>query len=167
MVNIVLCSACYAAGTSLLCRFGTPQTLILRLVFALLPANSFVSPSYAPFARKSFLSPTYAKTGGWGAFSCASFTSFASITSVPLATRHSLARRSFSGGGPLATNSNHSRTIGNCCPTSRTRSNIYHYSKYPCRRADNFVSGTHHCTSAIPGSSRNAFFQLCTVNCRL
>src|SRR5208282_6874611 len=46
--------------------------------------------------------------------------------------------RSFSGGGSLATNSDHSRTIGNCCPTSRTRSNIYHYIKYPCRRADIF-----------------------------
>src|SRR5208337_3965077 len=28
-------------------------------------------------------------------------------------------------------------TIGNCCPTSRTRSNMYHYITYPCRRADN------------------------------
>ncbi|MGO9073965.1 MAG: amino acid permease [Terriglobales bacterium] len=33
-------------------------------------------------------------------------------------------------------NSTHSRTIGNCCPTSRTRSYIYHYITYPCRRAD-------------------------------
>src|SRR5271157_1000107 len=31
------------------------------------------------------------------------------------------------------------RTIGNRCPTSRTRSHIYHYIKYPCRRADIFV----------------------------
>src|SRR5271157_5511085 len=31
-----------------------------------------------------------------------------------------------------------SRTIGNCCPTSRTRSNMYHYITYPCRLADNF-----------------------------
>jgi len=62
-----------------------------------------------------------------------------------LATSHSLSRRSFSGGGPLATNSNHSRTTGNCCPTSRTRFNIYHYITYPCRHADNFVSATDHC----------------------
>jgi len=63
--------------------------------------------------------------------------------------------------------SDHSRTIGNCCPTSRTHYNIYHYLKYPCRCADNFVSRTDHCTSAIPGLSRNAFFQPCTANCRL
>ncbi len=43
-----------------------PQTLSLRLVFALLPANSFVSRSYAPFARKSNHSRTYAKQGWWG-----------------------------------------------------------------------------------------------------
>src|SRR5208283_3165017 len=43
-----------------------------------------------------------------------------------------------SGGGSPATNSDHSRTIGNCCPTSRTRSKIYHYITYPCRRADIF-----------------------------
>ena len=57
----------------------------------------------------------------------------------PLATRHSLARRSFSGGGPLATNSNHFRTIGNCGLTSRTRFNMYHYITYLCRGADNFI----------------------------
>jgi hypothetical protein len=38
----------------------------------------------------------------------------------------------------LATISNHSRTIGNCCPARRTRSNIYHYITYPCWRADIF-----------------------------
>jgi hypothetical protein len=38
----------------------------------------------------------------------------------------------------LAFRTSHSRTIGNCCPTSRARSNVYHYITYRCRRADNF-----------------------------
>src|SRR5208283_5470583 len=42
--------------------------------------------------------------------------------------------------GSLATHSNHSRSIGNCCPTSCTRSHIYHYITYPCPRADNFAA---------------------------
>jgi len=46
-----------------------------------------------------------------------------------LATRHS----------SLATLPNHSRTIGNCGPTNRTRSYIYHYITYRCRRADIFA----------------------------
>ena len=69
------------------------------------------------------------------------------LPSLPRASRgaisakgHSLARRSFSGGGPPVTDSNHSRTVGNCCPTSRTRSNSYHYITYPCRCADNFAA---------------------------
>src|SRR5208337_4658812 len=28
--------------------------------------------------------------------------------------------------------------MGNCCPTSRTSSIVYHYITYQCRRADNF-----------------------------
>ena len=99
------------------------------------PAKSFVSPTSKKFARKSFVSPTYAKTGGWGGVSLFAFCSplprilcyaFFLCRLIFLATSHS----------SLTTNSNHSRTIGNCCPTSRTRSNIYHYIKYPCRRAD-------------------------------
>src|SRR5208337_4033490 len=61
---------CYAEGTLLLCRFGTPRHLICTKN----SVNSFVSPSpRASFAKgtsthspKSFVSPTYAKTGGGG-----------------------------------------------------------------------------------------------------
>jgi len=107
-VTIVLCSTCYAAGpatssgtrttwTRLLCHFGTPHALALRRTFALPHAKSNYSRTSTNCARKSNHSRTlvpseaegYAKTGGWGALSCASFTSFASITSVPLATCHS------------------------------------------------------------------------------
>jgi len=50
----------------LLCHFGTPHTFALRLPFALAPSNSFVSPTSRKSARNPFVSPTYAKTGGWG-----------------------------------------------------------------------------------------------------
>jgi hypothetical protein len=69
-----------------------------------------------------------------------------------LATKSNYSRTS----GRLARNSNYSRTYanpgvggkrhsfsrstGNCCPTSRTRSHIYHYITYQCRRADIFAS---------------------------
>ena len=58
----------------------------------------------------------------------------------PLVTRLPAEASAEECHSPLATNSNHSRTIGNCCPTSRTRSNIYHYITCPCRRADNFAA---------------------------
>jgi len=38
-----------------------------------------------------------------------------------------------------ATSSSHSRTIGNCCPTSGTNSNMYHCIRWQCRRADIFA----------------------------
>jgi len=60
----VICFPCYAEGTPPFCHFGTRRTLTLRLVFALLPTNSFVSPSYAPCSRKSNDSRTYAKHRG-------------------------------------------------------------------------------------------------------
>lgn len=41
---------------------------------------------------------------------------------------------------PSSTKSVHSGTMGNRCPTSRTRSHIYHYITYPCRHADIFAS---------------------------
>src|SRR5208337_3877568 len=77
MVNSVVCFPSHAEGTLLLCQFGSPRhpirdannalhTLVLCLFFALAPANSFVSPSCTPFSCKSFVSPTYAKTWGWG-----------------------------------------------------------------------------------------------------
>jgi hypothetical protein len=113
-------------------------------LFPLHPRNAPVTPLFPLHPQKH---------GGRGV---SLLTSFASLTSSA----------SFPSSFPLATNSNHSRTIGNCCPTSRTRSNIYHYITYPCRRADNFASATDHGKSAIPGSSRNALFQLSTVNCR-
>jgi len=103
-----------------------PHTRAFRPVFALSHAKSNHSRTSAAFARKSNYSRTYAKHRG------GRFFLFPSLPSPPLLPL--LPSRS-----SLATNSNHSRTIGNCCPTRRTRSNIYHHITYPCRRADIFI----------------------------
>src|SRR5208282_2588100 len=66
MVNSMLCSTRYAAGMLPLCHFGTPQTLAVRLVFALLHAKSNYSHTSTKRVRKSNYSRTYAKQGGWG-----------------------------------------------------------------------------------------------------
>jgi hypothetical protein len=71
----------------------------------------------------------------------------ATFSSSPLACPPTLQRR-------RATNSNPSHSIGNCCPTSRTRSHIYHYIKYPCRRADNFRATPQYTVSTSVSQSR-------------
>src|SRR5271157_1833837 len=83
--------------------------------------------SPAPKYPLSPIIPVHPKNSGGGAVFL-----FPSLPSPPLLPL--LPSRS-----SLATNSNHSRTIGNCCPTRRTRSNIYHHITYPCRRADIFI----------------------------
>jgi hypothetical protein len=65
-VNNVLCFTCYAERTLLLCHFGAPHTLALRLAFALSHAKSNYSRTSAKCARKSNHSRTYAITGGGG-----------------------------------------------------------------------------------------------------
>jgi len=49
-------------------HFEPSHTLVLRLSFALAPANSFASPTSKKITRKFFVSPTYAKTGGGDIF---------------------------------------------------------------------------------------------------
>ena len=72
-------STCYAGGpakspgtqtarTPLRRHFEPSHTLVLRLSFALAPANSFASPTSKKITRKFFVSPTYAKTGGGDIF---------------------------------------------------------------------------------------------------
>jgi hypothetical protein len=62
------------------------------------------SPTYAPLRRKSNDSPTYAKTGGWGLFPAPTFKYHLKCRRADISsfTEPSLARRSFSEGGPLA-----------------------------------------------------------------
>src|SRR5208337_3365619 len=62
MVNSVLCFACYAAGTLLLCHFEPPHSLTRTEI----SAKSNHSRTSGKFARKSNYSRTYAKTGGVG-----------------------------------------------------------------------------------------------------
>jgi hypothetical protein len=62
----MLSYGCYAEGTRLLCHFGTPHNLALRLVFALSHAKSNYSRTSTKCSRKSNHSRTYAKTGGGG-----------------------------------------------------------------------------------------------------
>ena len=121
-----------------LCHFGPHHILTFRHAFAQPHAKSNYSRTSTKYTRKSNHSRTYAKTGGWGLYPFACRSPFLCVPCVLcggpdplflLATRHQ----------PLATNSDHSRTIGNCCPTSRTRFHSYHYITYPCRRADNFA----------------------------
>ena len=168
------------AGTRPLCHFEPFHTLTRPGI----SAKSNHSRTSKKFSRKSNDSRTYAKTGGWGLTFQLSTGHLAkdahperaaraegSLRLLPLfsmlASRMPAEASAEEGRSSLATHSNHSRTIGNRCPTSRTCSKSYHYIKYPCRRADNFVSGTHHGKRAIPGSPRTAFFQLPTVNSRL
>src|SRR5208283_4303216 len=127
---------CYAAGTLLLCHFG-PSHPLTRTENS---PKSNHSRTSKKFSRKFNYSRTYAKTGGWGSKNvisnrrpairkqeeCSSLSRL-----LWLATRHSL----------LSTDSNHSRTFGNCYPTSRTSSNIYHYIKYPLSARRQFCSG--------------------------
>ena len=60
---------------------NAPHTLLFCLFFALAPAKSFVSPTSRKAARKCFVSPTYAKTGGWGYLQmCSPITLLFSVT---------------------------------------------------------------------------------------
>src|SRR5208283_1903589 len=139
-VNNVLCFTCYAAGpakssgtqtawTCLLCHFGTPHTLALRRTFAL------------PHTKSNH-SRTYAKTGGWGLCyphgNVPEICRRADILISGEQYRNSpKCRFQFRACCQLSTvycELPFSPTTGNCCPTSRTRSHIYHYIKYPCRR---------------------------------
>ena len=104
----------------LCCHFGTPHTLVIRHMFALLHAKSNYSRTSEAFSRKSNYSRTYAKQGGRGVYSFAFRSPFLCALCVlcgrcdPLffllaarlpraisAKGHSPARRSFSGGGSL------------------------------------------------------------------
>ena len=67
----------------------------------------------------------------------------------------------------LAFRTSHSRTMGNCCPTGRARSNMYHYITYRCRRADNFASCKHHRNSPKRSLRFHACYRLSTVDCGL
>ena len=58
------------------------------------------------------------------------------LTGTPPVTPIIPALTQIPGGGGHTTP--FSCATGNCCPTSRTISNMYHYIKYQCRRADNF-----------------------------
>jgi len=67
----VLCFACYAEGPATSSGTQTTWMRLLRhfgssrnLIYTKNSANSFVSPTSKKIARKCFLSPTYAKTGG-------------------------------------------------------------------------------------------------------
>ena len=131
------------------CHFGPLYTLALHHAFASLHAKSNYSRTYAKYSRKSNYSRTYAKTGGWGVSDERAISaqrpgirkqeeSRSPARLLWLAT--CLPRAIFAKGHPpLATNSDHYRSIGNRCPTSRGCSHIYHYIKYRCRRADNFA----------------------------
>jgi len=119
-------------------------TALVTPLLPLLPGNSPVSPLFplltqkqgvgGIFVRLLFAIATYPLL--WSSL----FRLLLLPTRLPISPRASRGAISAKGHSPLATNSNHSRTIGNCCPTSRTPSNIYHYITYPCRRADNFAA---------------------------
>jgi hypothetical protein len=62
----VVCFLCYAEGTPLSCHFGSSDILVFCLFLAFSSAECFVSPTSTKFSCNPFVSPTYAKTGGWG-----------------------------------------------------------------------------------------------------
>ncbi len=134
--------ASFASFTSVCCPFAS---------------KSNYSRTCRHLARKSNYSRTYANPRGWGELSydqlahlgtalagtdlrslfflcalCVLCGELSFRRLLWLATSHS----------PPATNSNHSCTVDNCCPTSRTSHIMYHYITYPCRSADILGCGT-------------------------
>jgi hypothetical protein len=146
-----------------------PHHFVFSSLFRMLSPTIPVHPRNAPVSP---IIPVHTQKQGGGALKKLSATSdqrsegknkavpLAAFPGSPLACPPKLQRR-------RATTSNHSRTIGNCCPTSRARSNIYHHITYPCRRADIFVSRKSHIKSANYRLQRSAFSQLSTVDCAL
>jgi hypothetical protein len=124
VVNNVLCFACYAEGTLPLCHFGSPHILI----HAEKSPKSFVSPTSKKFARNSFVSPTYAKTRGWGGplnFQLLTLNRFSPLTpTIPVHTR----------GSPVS-------PIIPVHPQKQGGGDCYPYGNVSkiCRRADNFI----------------------------
>jgi hypothetical protein len=116
------------------------------------PANSNYSRTSRKFARKSNYSRTYAKTGGGGIFL---FHLPLSLPLLPFPAHLPLSPTipALTGTSPVSPiipaltqtpgvggiRHPFSCATGNCCPTSRTSSNMYHYITYQCRRADNFA----------------------------
>ena len=146
MVNNVLCFTGYATGRLLLCHFGPSHSLTRSEI----SAKSNHSRTSSKFSRKSNYSRTYAETGGWGL-------TFELSTGHPAKDAHP--ERAVRAEGSLrllplfpllarppqlqrrrATNSTHSSAIGNCGPTRRTRSSIYHYITYPLSARRHFWS---------------------------
>jgi|SRR5271157_757685 len=144
--------SCAISGRPTSSSFASPSLLCpLTPLFPLDASHSPVTPLFPLHTQKQGVPPscglTNRSTSGMHplrpmsvspSFSVLSASSAvdplsAAFPRLPLACPPKLQRR-------RATISNHSRTIGNCCPTNRTRSNMYHYITCPLSARRHFRS---------------------------
>ena len=121
-----------------------PQTLALCLFFAFAPTNSFASPSCKPFSPNSFISPTYAKTGGY-----------------PPST--SMTKRSNSGF-PVARSSTDTFFLPSSLPSVALSSP--NQSPIPLRRLCSLCGEPFSVSSALASASRHCL-ELSSPNCQM